>query len=112
MKKDEHLKLSRFGDDRIGFKLEGDPDKPESTYASIVFPGGEVTVARVTGGDYWIHVNCFRPDSPGDDVGKRHGRFIDSRVDVQGKSAHEIIGGDFTRPDAYHVAVRVGVEDA
>ena len=108
--KGKHLKLRMFGTDRVGFTLEGDPAKPEPTYASIEFPGGEVTIARCNGGTYWAHINCFRSDGFSESEGHRRGRFIDSRIDVQGKSAHEVIGGDFARPDAYHVAVKIEVE--
>lgn len=109
--KGKHIKLKQFGTDRIGFTLEGNPEKPEPTYASIEFPGGEITLARTSDGCYWAHINCFRSDGFDEsEAGHRRGRFTDSRIDTQGQHASEVIGGDFARPDTYHVAVKIEVE--
>lgn len=79
-----------------------------------MLPGGDVDIVRTTVREgqyvrvsYWVHVRVDRekhtPDVP-------EGKFLEGRLDVDGKSASEVDYGDFDSEDLYHVAVRVGLK--
>ena len=96
-----------MGDNVLGVRLEGNPRKPEPDYFRVTFPGGDVDITRTTDNEYWIHVRVNRP-ADGDSPDREMARFVDARLDIQGKHATESDLGDFDHPDLYHVAVRVG----
>lgn len=105
-----HLKVRRMGDDVLGVELEGNPKKPEPDHFRVVFPGGDVDIARHSDGSYWIHVAVNRPGRGLYDPEAPTGQLLDGRVDVEGKSASETSAGDLSNPAAYHVAVRVAAK--
>lgn len=106
------LPVERMGDDAEGIRLVGDPKfRPEPTHVRIVFPGGDVDVARCSDGTYWVHVRVDRErDLVGLEgmPGKRAGRIEDARLDIEGVHAADCNAGDFAHPGLYHLAVRVG----
>lgn len=104
----KRLKVEHFGTKTQGVRLEGNPQDPEPDYFVVKLPGGHVEISRTSDGSYWIHFTTNRADDClGSDLVA--GRLVDSRIDCEGKSAHEVIGGDFARDDTYHVAVRLAV---
>ncbi len=100
------LRIERFGDEVQGIRLRGDPAiRPEPVHVRIVFPGGDVDVARCDDGSYWVHV---RVDNDEDVLGERAecaGKLTDARIDIRSKGVAD--PGDFAHPDLYHVALRV-----
>jgi hypothetical protein len=115
---DETMKLERMGDKVIGVKITGDRRNAEKEAFRITFPWGEVEVTRATDGgaapDYWVHVYVNNPRSPHFCVDEDSGSFAaagvikDARLDQTDRHASESNVGDFTRPELYHLAVRVG----
>lgn len=105
-----HLKIERFGSEAMGVELFGDPSRPEPTYFRVKFPGGEMTISRCDNGDYWCHIDACKPQHF-DGSARILGDMVDSRIDCLGKHANEVLGGDFSRPDTYHVAVRISPKD-
>jgi hypothetical protein len=103
----KRLKVEQFGDNAQGVNLYGDPKRQlEPEMFMVRFPGGEVEISRCSDGSHWIHVGTRTARNSERGV-LNVGRFIDSRVDCDDKHASETIGGDFVRPETYHVAVRV-----
>ena len=103
------LRIERFGDEVQGIRLGGDPAKcPEPTHVRVVFPGGDVDIARCEDGSYWVHVRVNRPEDAevvtGDAVA---GRLVGGRADVRGRAASDCDPGDIAHPDLEHVAIRV-----
>lgn len=107
------LKLRGFGTDAEGIRLQGDPRSPEPTYTILKFPGGELSVTRLTEGagpyECWVHLTLDRPEPA--DPGPR-GVLVDARVDVHGRHVNEVPAGILEDPDLYHVAFRVRQEPA
>lgn len=101
------MKLPPFrftGDEHAKVILEGDPKKrPEPTYVSIGFPGGEVTVSRCDDGSYWVHVGTEKVFETNQQIG----RISDARLDIEGRNASEVNVGEFSDPKLCHLAVRV-----
>lgn len=105
------LKVTSFGESAEGIALSGNPKSGEPAHVRITFPGGDVEVVRATDGahpDYWVHVRINHSEHgmfvPGEDMA---GQLCDARLDQLDKSASESNLGDFSRPQLYHVALRV-----
>ncbi len=108
MKTGAHLKVQTFSDRVMGVELFGNPKKPEPEHFRVYFPGGDIDIARLDNGDYWVHLRVDRPEDGGDPY--REGgfaRIVDGRLDVHGKHSAETNAGDFKHPGLYHVALRV-----
>ena len=105
------LSVKRMGDAVQGVRLNGDKyTQAEPDHFRVTFPGGDVDIARCTDDTYWVHVRVDRPGDSGFIPGEtREGKIIDGRVDLLHKNASECSCGDLDSPDAYHVAVRVGL---
>jgi len=108
------LIVESFGDDAQGIRIRGSKSNPEPTHVRIMFPGGDVDVARVTNAttgkvEYWVHVGVNRSDHTGYDPEAPEGRVVNGRMDLVGKHASETDAGDLASPDLYHLAVRVAV---
>ena len=102
------LQVERMGDVVQGIRLHGDPKvRPEPEHVRIVFPGGEVDVARTDDGSYWVHVSVNREEDVLTEAAEFAGQLVDARLDVRGKHAADCDAGDFTDPGLYHLAVRV-----
>jgi len=102
------LKVEQMGTEVQGIRLLGERCNPEPTHVRIVFPGGDVDVARCDDGSYWVHVRVdSAKDAVESDGGRPAGRLVDARLDVRGKHASECDAGDFADPGLYHLAVRV-----
>lgn len=97
-----------MGEKVLGVRLEGNPKKPEPEHFRIVFPGGDMEVARTTDNDYWIHVRVNHPDHgmfvKGEDV---PGKILNARLDLTDRNTVDADVGDFNNPALYHLAVRV-----
>ena len=108
MKTGSHLKIKSMGDNVLGVRLEGNPEKPEPIYFRIAFPFGDVEVVRTDNDDYWVHIRCNKEKDgffvPGE---TKTGKFIDGRIDIHGKHASDCNQGDFGHKDMYHMAVRI-----
>jgi hypothetical protein len=102
------LPVINFGTDVQGFELYGNPQRQvEPSEVRITFPGGDVTVARTTNNDYWVHV---RVNTDTDDTwvaGEAVGHITDARLDSTNRHTSEANVGDFADPNLYHLAVRV-----
>jgi hypothetical protein len=103
----KRLKVIDFGSEVQGVRLFGDRRNPEPQYFRVAFPGGDVDVTRTTDDEYWVHVRVNTPEKCefGDEV---MGKLVDARLDIAGKHASECNEGDFSHPDLYHLAVRIG----
>jgi hypothetical protein len=102
------LKVERMGDVVQGIRLRGDPElRPEPEHVRIVFPGGDVDVARTDDGSYWVHVRVDREEDVLGESADVVGQLVDARLDIKGKHASECDAGDFAHPELYHLAVRV-----
>jgi len=105
------LKVEQMGTEVQGLRLRGDKRSPEPTHVRIVFPGGDVDVARTENGEYWVHV---RVDSEEDlkGGGQRVGVVRDTRLDCRdiGLSGPidlvEALGLE-SNETIYHLALRV-----
>jgi hypothetical protein len=105
----KHLKLKDMGDNVIGVVLEGDPKKPEPIHFRVVFPGGDIDIARTSNNqDYWVHVRVDHPDDGNDPYREvMDARIVDARLDCRDKDATCMDVGDFNNPTLYHLAVRI-----
>ena len=102
------LSVSNFGTDVAGIRLYGDKTRAlEPSEVRIAFPGGDVTVARTTAGDYWVHVRVNKDDDVIADEDLVVGHVTDGRFDIEGMSVTDADTGDLAHPDLYHLAVRV-----
>ena len=61
------LRVTAAGEKAQQVELRGDPRNPEPDHFRVVFPGGDVDLARCDDGSYWIHVRVDRPRDGGDD---------------------------------------------
>lgn len=102
------LRVASAGEKAQQVELRGDPRNPEPDHFRVVFPGGDVDLARCDDGSYWIHVRVDRPGA-GDDAGDGpYGAVLGARVDVHGRHTAELDPGLLADPGLYHLAVRVG----
>jgi len=109
MKIGEHLRIEPMGTKVLGVRLLGDPSKPEPEYFRVVLPFGDVDIARMDDGSYWVHLRINQEGSHqtlADD--QLAGAFLDARLDVSSLHASDCNEGDFSHPDLEHVAMRVG----
>lgn len=103
------MKIRRMGDMVLGVELEGNPKKPEPEHFRVMFPGGEVDLARLDDGSYWVHLRVNRPDD-GWDPDRVFAKITDARLDILDKHAADCDPGDFANPKLYHVALHVKKE--
>ena len=104
------LRVTSAGEKAQQVELRGDPRHPEPDHFRVVFPGGDVDLARCDDGSYWIHIRVDRPGDGSDDGEGPHGVILGGRIDVHGRHTTEIDPGLLADPGLYHLAVRVGVE--
>jgi len=120
-----HLKLREMGDNVLGVELEGNPKKPEPVHFRVMFPGGDVDIARTTDNDYWVHLRVDRPEDGCDPERQAWGRLADARVDSLKQHAsstrlylkqdgkfvplEEALADDILQGLVSHLAVRVKV---
>ena len=109
MKTGSHLKIRKMGDNVMGVRLEGNPKKPEPIYFRVVLPFGDVDIVRCSDNSHWVHTRINHRDDNGD-PDRNFGRFVDARIDVTDKHASDCDSGDFSNPNAYHIAVKIDKE--
>lgn len=102
------------GSDVAEVHVTGNPRNQEPTYVRIVFPGGDIELARVntdpsdsSKAEYWCHVRVNREQDLHANEDQIEGRPVDARLDIEGKHASETNAGDFADPGLYHLAVRI-----
>ena len=109
----QKLKVQHMGDKCQGVRLYGDPDSygPEPEYFRVMFPGGDIDVARCSDGSYWVHLAVNHPEHPHRYPTERvqMGRLRDGRIDRTDQHASETDAGDLGHPNVYHIAARVEV---
>lgn len=92
---------------RIGgvTELLGDPKvRIEKPYTIVLFPGGDVEIARTSDGDYWVHV-AVRGDP-----GQPTGRITRARLDHRARYNNEgnaALQSAIDAEDVEHVAFLV-----
>lgn len=102
------MKLQRFGSERVGLEITGDPKNKEPEIVTVDFPGGQVEVTRARdglGADYWVHVKVNHPRNSMryPDDGYEDGHVTDTRIDIHGKAPMDLVKDK----NFYHLAVRV-----
>lgn len=112
MKTGSHLKIKSMGDNAMGVKLEGNPQKPEPIYFRVMFPGGDVDIVRTTDDEYWIHIHVNNNNSTSYDPMEPEARIVDARLDIADRGITETNMGDFNNPNLFHLAVRIGNKEA
>lgn len=86
--------------------VKGDKVKPEPAEFYIHFPGGQIGVSRCTDNTYWAHF--LLEDEKEDGSGReKKSNIIDARIDCTSLHSAESNIGDMTRPDCYHIAVKI-----
>lgn len=106
------LPVVNFGTDVQGFQLYGDPKRQlEPAEVRIAFPGGSVTVARTTSGEYWAHVRLNTENDVRADEEVQRGHLTDFRVDIDGRHTSEVDVGELNDPQTYHFAARISHDD-
>ena len=108
MKTGNHLKIKSFGTNALGVVLEGNPEKPEPIHFRISLPFGDVDIARCSDNTYWVHVRTDNENDGSHIPGDALGKFIDARIDLTSRHSSGCDAGDFTHPDMYHLAVKIG----
>jgi hypothetical protein len=102
------LPVTDFGTDVQGIRLYGDKNRQlEPSEVRVAFPGGDVTVARTTTGDYWVHVRVDTEQDVAGETADVAARITDARLDIAGLSTIEADTGDFDNLNLYHLSVRV-----
>ena len=107
------LPIERMGDKVQGVHLFGDPKRPEPDHFRVVFPFGDLDIARCDDGTYWVHLCVHRPEQThSDPADLTLGRFVDGRVDSHHRHASETrdLAEPLNQPGIYHLAVRIGPE--
>lgn len=100
----KRLKVESHGDAAQRVVLTGGDEEP--TYFRVCLPFGEVYLARLDDGSYWVHVIPCDDDVDGDDLVP--GQFMGARLDRGDCHASEVDIGDFEHPTMYHAAIRIG----
>lgn len=88
-------------------ELKGDRNNPESIYASIRFPGGEVYVARTSDGSYWAHITVNHRECGNFNLEAKEGQISGSRVDRVDMATSQVNVGDMNDPNTYHIACKI-----
>ena len=86
--------------------IKGDPAEPEPGEFYIHFPGGQLGVTRCTDNSYWAHFVLEDEKSDGSGREKKSD-IIDARIDCEGLHTSQANIGDMTRPDCYHIAIKI-----
>lgn len=102
------LKIQSFGTNAEGIELKGDPRNPEPDHTRIMFPGGEVDVARTTDNEYWVHISINDPELVAYDPFRPTARLVDARADLINPIDGRPVDLKPVLEKAYHFAVRVG----
>lgn len=86
--------------------IKGNKTTPEPGEFYIHFPGGQIGVSRCSDDAYWAHLNLEDEQQDGEGrIKKSH--IIDARIDCKKLHAGEMDIGDMTRPDCYHIAIKI-----
>src|SRR5262245_8213603 len=104
------MKLEKFGHERVGLVITGNPTNREPAIVTVDFPGGQVEITRAyegQGADYWVHTKVNHPDDSmryqGDGID--NGKLTDARIDIHGKGP--VKETQLFDENLYHLAVRI-----